>query len=94
VKATLTYHSLDDSGSAISVAPDAFARHLQWLSSGMVRVLTLGQLVNEPDDAADAVAITFDDGFLNVRSAVDRILDRSDERRVGKECRSRWSPYH
>src|SRR3712207_7242035 len=20
--------------------------------------------------------------------------DRSDERRVGKECRSRWSPYH
>ena len=24
----------------------------------------------------------------------DRILDRSGERRVGKECRSRWSPYH
>src|SRR5258708_31710832 len=23
-----------------------------------------------------------------------RILDRSEERRVGKECRSRWSPYH
>ena len=22
------------------------------------------------------------------------ILDRSEERRVGKECRSRWSPYH
>ena len=20
--------------------------------------------------------------------------DRSEERRVGKECRSRWSPYH
>ena len=26
----------------------------------------------------------------------DRIEDisRSEERRVGKECRSRWSPYH
>ena len=26
----------------------------------------------------------------------DRLLmsDRSEERRVGKECRSRWSPYH
>ena len=25
----------------------------------------------------------------------DRITgDRSEERRVGKECRSRWSPYH
>ena len=22
------------------------------------------------------------------------IKDRSEERRVGKECRSRWSPYH
>src|ERR1043166_4065927 len=22
------------------------------------------------------------------------VLDRSEERRVGKECRSRWSPYH
>ena len=21
-------------------------------------------------------------------------LQRSEERRVGKECRSRWSPYH
>src|SRR2546430_11339457 len=24
----------------------------------------------------------------------DLTLDRSEERRVGKECRSRWSPYH
>ena len=24
----------------------------------------------------------------------DEILCRSEERRVGKECRSRWSPYH
>ena len=23
-----------------------------------------------------------------------RIHNRSEERRVGKECRSRWSPYH
>ena len=25
---------------------------------------------------------------------VNRKLTRSEERRVGKECRSRWSPYH
>ena len=26
---------------------------------------------------------------------VDRVMsERSEERRVGKECRSRWSPYH
>src|SRR3989475_1902520 len=26
--------------------------------------------------------------------AVERLRRRSEERRVGKECRSRWSPYH
>ena len=24
----------------------------------------------------------------------DNVTNRSEERRVGKECRSRWSPYH
>ena len=31
------------------------------------------------------------------REMVDRsdlVVCRSEERRVGKECRSRWSPYH
>ena len=27
-------------------------------------------------------------------SAHNGLDDRSEERRVGKECRSRWSPYH
>ena len=26
--------------------------------------------------------------------AEDLVQERSEERRVGKECRSRWSPYH
>ena len=25
---------------------------------------------------------------------IQEVGDRSEERRVGKECRSRWSPYH
>src|ERR1043165_4229377 len=29
-----------------------------------------------------------------LRSQLYVALDRSEERRVGKECRSRWSPYH
>src|SRR5256885_16974495 len=28
------------------------------------------------------------------RLVIGRAGDRSEERRVGKECRSRWSPYH
>ena len=36
------------------------------------------------------------DDFWNVLESVMSRLDanRSEERRVGKECRSRWSPYH
>ena len=26
--------------------------------------------------------------------AIKQLFIRSEERRVGKECRSRWSPYH
>ena len=43
-----------------------------------------------------------DDGFSGatlVQPGLERLRDlaaegRSEERRVGKECRSRWSPYH
>src|SRR5256885_7956216 len=28
------------------------------------------------------------------RSTLNKLVKRSEERRVGKECRSRWSPYH
>ena len=27
-------------------------------------------------------------------TSVSSTVSRSEERRVGKECRSRWSPYH
>ena len=32
--------------------------------------------------------------LLSACSTTDNLLTRSEERRVGKECRSRWSPYH
>ena len=28
------------------------------------------------------------------KAGIKPIIGRSEERRVGKECRSRWSPYH
>src|SRR2546425_9995910 len=39
----------------------------------------------------DAVVLTF---TLPRNTIEHRPLARSEERRVGKECRSRWSPYH
>ena len=32
--------------------------------------------------------------LANLRAAKAAAVARSEERRVGKECRSRWSPYH
>ena len=33
--------------------------------------------------------------FQNILNTLTNCqIDRSEERRVGKECRSRWSPYH
>ena len=29
-----------------------------------------------------------------MNSITEEVTTRSEERRVGKECRSRWSPYH
>ena len=31
--------------------------------------------------------------YKQIHEEISRLL-RSEERRVGKECRSRWSPYH
>ena len=49
---------------------------------------------------ANRVIFTADGEFLE-DGTPDQIFDnpqhpllRSEERRVGKECRSRWSPYH
>jgi len=36
----------------------------------------------------------YDVSFWKSQRQSKRVYDRSEERRVGKECRSRWSPYH
>lgn len=57
----LTYHSLDTSGSVISVSPAAFREQIEWLAANGVPVVPLGRIRETPG----AVAITFDDGFHN-----------------------------
>ena len=34
------------------------------------------------------------ESYETMLAQVQEMLYRSEERRVGKECRSRWSPYH
>src|SRR3989454_10859580 len=45
--------------------------------------------------AAPDVAGQTRQSLKNIASILEELgLTRSEERRVGKECRSRWSPYH
>ena len=60
-------------------------------------LIFLSNLQQLPPDSLQSVIDGFwrfpkDYGNLLVIVAVK--VERSEERRVGKECRSRWSPYH
>src|SRR5262245_65817737 len=46
------------------------------------------------EGASRELALTFGHDASRAAIAATRPRERSEERRVGKECRSRWSPYH
>jgi len=53
--------------------------------------------VRVPRARAEIVAaelMTLSPGGIEERELDGGLVERSEERRVGKECRSRWSPYH
>jgi hypothetical protein len=60
------------------LAPATVAEVASWAASQRVFV---SSVMTMPDERAAAIG------------AIEGI-GRSEERRVGKECRSRWSPYH
>ena len=77
----------DGEGLAVLGDPTAVKRFLD--SEGLrtqsqeLRLERLGPALETGSNIAELVS----DIYANTRS-------RSEERRVGKECRSRWSPYH
>ena len=45
-------------------------------------------------DKKDSISIESQIEFCKYELKGGNCKERSEERRVGKECRSRWSPYH
>ena len=63
--------------------PELLAEHSEYAAAPVLADLARWEwTMTDVFDAADATALTHAE------------LSRSEERRVGKECRSRWSPYH
>src|SRR5687768_15875116 len=78
-----------------------------WFICAALNRIRLGLSINQPVNAAtpaneQRAVLVFTEALNAVWLARERIefrwsrfpLPRSEERRVGKECRSRWSPYH
>ena len=70
--AILTYHSIDDSGSVISISAAEFARHMKSLAMSGISVVPLQEVQKRPG----CVALTFDDGYESFRTIAAPLLER------------------
>ena len=83
----------------VSTAPQDEMYGHSWQES-QVRKLLIEPLGLQLDEERHIIRDTYSGLEYRYRKALDDILtmaqdhERSEERRVGKECRSRWSPYH
>lgn len=76
----LTYHSIDDSGSPVSIAPAEFRRQMHALADAGWRTIAMEAFVRGRRDGqwpARTFVLTFDDGYTNV---VEQALPAARER--------------
>src|SRR2546426_8453100 len=84
--------------------PDMLAQLLQALAcqqSSDAFTYSIVVIDNDATGSASEVVKAFqDETSIRVHYSIEAVRgipvarNRSEERRVGKECRSRWSPYH
>jgi len=87
----IAFH-LDEYLGMTSHAPQSFRR---FLIDRLVSKVPLGKFLGLPGESTDPEReCALYAALLRQNSPDFAVLGRSEERRVGKECRSRWSPYH
>ena len=82
-------------GQEIKANWDRLAKPLDGLGEFEGLLARIGAILGSPeiDIAKKAVIVMCADNGV-VAEGISQSGQRSEERRVGKECRSRWSPYH
>src|SRR3989442_15323609 len=99
-------HSSDDAGEALPILglmgelfPAGFGERIELRPAVVLRDPPFRA---DPPLLCEAQERCIDRAFIELQQffadlfnpAGDAVAVRSEERRVGKECRSRWSPYH
>ena len=84
------YEAPDDIEYKIDVKVSANNKTIKIIDNG------IGMTDGEVEEYINQIAFSGAEAFLEKYKdkANDDQIIRSEERRVGKECRSRWSPYH
>ena len=74
----------------INNSPASFNQEkLEWINQSYIKSTDINNLVENLKWHLNNLNINVDNG-----QSIYELEERSEERRVGKECRSRWSPYH
>src|SRR5476649_2107614 len=93
-----SYHDVDSSERAFKIAGSMAFKEAVKRAKPILKEPVMAVEVTTPEDYLGDVIGNLNSRRGRIESMTPlgnaQVIKRSEERRVGKECRSRWSPYH